>query len=55
MSEQCRKSVTQSSILIHHQKSHTGQWPYRCLECEKSFSDRSHLICHQKVHPGEWP
>ncbi|NXR29838.1 ZSC20 protein, partial [Cinclus mexicanus] len=46
---------SQSSNLNCHQKLHTGEWPYQCLECRKSFSLRSNLIHLQKGHAREQP
>ncbi|NXE44231.1 ZNF3 protein, partial [Ptilorrhoa leucosticta] len=44
-----------SSSLMRHQKIHSGECPYECLECGKSFSERSSLMHHQTIHTGEWP
>ncbi|NWT76351.1 ZN287 protein, partial [Prunella fulvescens] len=41
--------------LHSHQKVHTGERPYKCLECEKSFSNSFCLIRHQIIHTGERP
>ncbi|NXG14184.1 ZSC20 protein, partial [Grallaria varia] len=43
------------SQLICHQKTHTSEQPYKCLECGKGFRDSSTLLHHQKSHTGEWP
>ncbi|NXO61209.1 ZSC20 protein, partial [Phainopepla nitens] len=48
-------SFRQRSHLIHHQKIHTREQPYKCLKCGKSFSDGSKLIIHQHLHTGEQP
>ncbi|XP_061727234.1 zinc finger protein 225-like isoform X2 [Cydia pomonella] len=55
MCEVCGKACESNAALVYHQRSHTGERPYKCAQCPKSFTMPQALINHQLVHSDERP
>lgn len=52
---QCGKNFRCFSQLEIHQRSHTGEKPFRCSLCGKRYAQKGHLYTHQRTHTGEKP
>ncbi|XP_067321289.1 zinc finger protein 345-like [Anolis sagrei] len=55
LSQECGKSVIQSSHSVRHKRLHTREKTYKCKECGKCFAYNSVLVRHERLHTGEKP
>ena len=46
----CRKTYLREKQLIEHQRTHSGEKPYKCDSCGISFARQSSLYNHNKIH-----
>ncbi|XP_037343329.2 zinc finger and BTB domain-containing protein 24 [Pungitius pungitius] len=53
--QDCGKVFKNHLFLKIHQRTHTGEKPFRCLVCGKSFTQKHTLLVHQRMHTGEKP
>ena len=51
----CRKQFRDSYCLRVHQRTHTGEKPYKCESCQRCFATNSSLAKHFRTHTGERP
>ncbi|XP_005596830.1 zinc finger and SCAN domain-containing protein 5B isoform X2 [Equus caballus] len=51
----CNKRFHYKSQFDLHQRTHTGERPFKCNICPKGFMQASDLRVHQRIHTGEKP
>ena len=53
--EICNKNFPRPSALKNHNRTHTGEKPYKCEVCDKSFSVKCNKMTHLRTHTEEKP
>ena len=53
--QECGAAFSQSHNLKIHQRGHTGEKPYQCVQCEQRFGLQHYLLTHMITHTGEKP
>ncbi|KAL0963123.1 hypothetical protein UPYG_G00350040 [Umbra pygmaea] len=51
----CGRSYSRAADMRRHQRSHTGERPYKCTHCERSFQYPFDLKRHQRKGTGSGP
>ncbi|XP_077618582.1 zinc finger protein 597 [Crocuta crocuta] len=52
---ECDQSFNDTSCLVLHQRTQSGQKKYKCGDCGKIFNHRANLRTHRRIYTGEKP
>ncbi len=51
----CGKQFAATHKVIRHERTHTGEKPFKCRLCGKGFATTGNLTVHRRIHTGEKP
>lgn len=46
----CSKRFSKKSLLVCHERNHTGERPFQCDICSKRFTSKQYLTLHMQTH-----
>jgi len=51
----CEMRFYRQDELRRHERTHTGEKPFKCDVCDRSFARSDHVRTHMRIHTGERP